>query len=92
MADRRVAEQGVDDLLVAERFAHQPEGTVGIEMVAVEGNDTGGFLAAMLQRVQAKGGERCGIVGPVDTEDAAFLAEFVVAGGAKGMRRRAWIH
>ena len=45
-----------DDFLVTEGFAHQPEGAVGIEMMTVERDNTGGFLAAMLQRMQTQRG------------------------------------
>ncbi|GAA5079049.1 hypothetical protein GCM10023209_30820 [Roseibacterium beibuensis] len=48
-------------------------------MFGVMGDDPARLLAAMLQRVQAKGHEIGGIGHADHAEDAALLAEFVVA-------------
>jgi hypothetical protein len=48
-----------------------------VERLAVEGRHAGGFLAAMLQRVQAERAQRRGAVGAPDAEDAAFLMQLV---------------
>ena len=43
--------------------------------VAVEAGDAGGFLPAMLQRVQAERGDGGGVGDVPDAEDAAFLVQ-----------------
>ena len=51
---------------------------VRVEFLAVQAGDAGGFLAAMLERMEAKrdhGG--CGF-GVADAENAAFFAQLVV--------------
>jgi hypothetical protein len=50
------------------------------ELRAVEGDDTGRFLAAMLQRVQAECRQRRRIVMAEHAKNTAFLVEFVVEG------------
>ncbi len=45
---------------------------------AVEAGDAGGFLAAMLQRVEAERDEARGVVGAPDAENAALLVQLVV--------------
>ena len=65
---------------VAEIVADQAHSLVRMEPPGIEGDDAGGFLAAMLQRVQAERGHR-GRVGYVpDTEHAAFFVQLVVVG------------
>ena len=49
-----------------------------MEVLAVEGDDAGGFLAAVLQRVQAERGDGGGVGHVPDAEHAAFLVELVV--------------
>ena len=56
-------------------IADQPLATFRVEADAVESDDAGGFLAAMLQGVQAKGGNRGGVGMIEDPEDAALLAQ-----------------
>ncbi len=45
------------------------------ELLAVEGDDTGGLLAAMLERVQAERRQRRGIRVPQDAEHAALFVQ-----------------
>ena len=45
---------------------------------AVEADDAGGFLAAMLERMQAERGQRRGIGMIEDAEDAALLVQPVL--------------
>ena len=55
---------------------------VGVELAAVEGDDAGGLLAAMLQGVQAEHGPRRRLLTPVvDADNAAFFLELVVVEG-----------
>ena len=46
-----------------------------METLAVEGDDAGGLLAAVLQRVQAERGDGGGVGMAEDAEHAAFLAQ-----------------
>ena len=48
-----------------------------VEMSAVEGDDAGGLLAAMLKRMQAKRGVGGGIGSAVDAEQRTFLVKLV---------------
>jgi hypothetical protein len=54
-----------------------------VELRAVIGDDAGGFLAAMLQRMQAKRDDRRGVLPSENAEDAALVMEVVVRFGAK---------
>ena len=54
---------------------------MGMELAPVEGDDAGGFLAAMLQGMQAKRHVGRGIDMAVNAEDRAFLAQMVVVEG-----------
>ena len=75
MADRGVAGQAVDHLAAGEVVADQAHAALGVEALAVEGDDAGGFLAAMLQRVQAERGDGGGVGMAEDAEHAALLAQ-----------------
>ena len=54
MADRGMARQLVDHRAAAENVADQADGAMAVEVRAVEGDDAGGLLAAVLQRMQAE--------------------------------------
>ena len=86
MADRTIALERGDDRLLAEDVADQARGAVIVEMVAVVGDDAGGFLAAMLQRVKAERGVGSGVGRAVDAEQRTFLMKLVelVDGGFEG--------
>ena len=75
MADRPPSRQAVDGRGAREMIADQPLATLRVEPDAVESDDAGGFLAAMLQGVQPKGGNRGGVGMIEDAEDAALLAQ-----------------
>ena len=47
---------------------------VGVELAAIEGDDAGGLLAAMLEGVQSECGDGGGLGVAEDAEHAAFLA------------------
>ena len=53
-------------------------GAMGVIIGAVEADDAGRFLAAVLQRMEAERDEAGGAVGAPDSENAAFLAQLVV--------------
>ncbi len=57
MADRGVAREPRDHVLRAEILADMAKAAVGMELLAVIGDDAGRLLAAMLQRVQAERGQ-----------------------------------
>ena len=62
---------------VGEGVADEAELLLGVEDVAVEGDDAGRLLAAMLKGVQAERGDGRGVRMAEDAEDAAFLAQRV---------------
>ena len=80
MADGRCAGQAVDDFAARKGVADQAEAPFGVETFAVEGDDAGGFLAAMLKRMQAERGDGGGVGMAEDAEHAAFLAQAVGIG------------
>ena len=51
-----------------------------MEALAVEGDDAGGLLAAVLERVQAERGDGGGVGMAEDAEHAAFFAQAVEVG------------
>ena len=53
---------------------------MGMEVAAVEADDAGRFLAAVLQGVEAERGYGGGIGHVPDAEHAAFVVELVVVG------------
>ena len=78
MADGDAARQPVDHRLVAEIVPHRAQAAMGVEFVAVKGDDARRFLAAVLQGVQTQGGHGGGVGYVPDAEHAAFLVEGVV--------------
>ncbi len=64
-----------DHLLGREVVAHQPQAPLGLEALAVEGNDARRLLPTVLQGVEAQCGERSGVRVAVDAEYAALLAQ-----------------
>ena len=56
----------------------RPSAALGMEMVAVEADDAGRFLAAMLERVQPERGQGRGIGMVEDAEHAALLVQPVL--------------
>jgi len=56
-------------------FAH---GAVDVEVVAIAGDDAGGFLAAMLQCVETEVGEVGGFGMAEDTEDTTLVVEMII--------------
>ena len=84
VADRTGAGQRRDHSRVAKVVADQAETAMGMEMAAIEGDDAGQFLAAMLERVQAECGAGRGIGDVPDAENAALLVELVVLRRSQG--------
>src|SRR6185369_7586740 len=82
MADGRMALQLGHHLLGGEIVGHMAQRPVGVELAAVEGDDAGGLLAAVLQGMQAEDGPRRRLLTPiVDADDSAFFLELVVVEG-----------
>jgi hypothetical protein len=75
VADRGGAGQAVDHFASGKIVADEAHAALGVEALAVEGNDAGGLLAAVLERVQAQRRDRGGVRVAKDTEHAAFFAE-----------------
>src|ERR1700721_2007390 len=78
MPDRRRAEQPVDDGFGTEILADMAERMMRMEMLAVEADDAGRFLPAMLKRVQPQCRHRRRRFLAEDAKHAAFFAQFVV--------------
>ena len=74
MADGHNAGQALDHFAAGEGVADQAEAAFGVETAAVEGDDAGGLLAAMLKSVQSECGDGGGLGVAEDAEHAAFLA------------------
>jgi hypothetical protein len=74
MADRGAAGKPLDYFAAGEGIADQTEPAFTVKSGAVEGDDAGGFLAAVLQGVQSESGDGGGFRVAEDTEHAAFLA------------------
>ena len=68
-------------LAIGEIVADQADMALGVEAGAVEGDDAGRLLAAMLQGMQAERGQRRGVRMAEDAEDAALLVQLVVVEG-----------
>src|SRR5690348_4314479 len=86
-----MARQPDDDVLGAEILADQAKATMGVKLLAVVGDDSGRFLAAMLQGMQSQRGQGRRIGMPVNPENAAFLPEMVVVPGVGGHHTTAFM-
>src|SRR5262245_44879880 len=78
MPDCDGAGQAVDHLAPREALAHEAHAALGMETLAVVGDDAGGLLAAMLKRVQPKRRDRCSVRVAEHAEDATLLTQSVV--------------
>src|SRR6185437_3532243 len=75
MADRGGAGQPVDHLAPRKDVADEAEPALEMEARAVERDDAGRLLAAVLQGVQAERRDGRGVGMAENAEDAAFLAQ-----------------
>src|SRR5580692_9794010 len=80
MADRGATLQPFDDILRTEIVADQPHAAMGVELLAVIGDDSCRLLAAMLQRVQPQCGKRRRVGMAEYPKDPAFLVESIRVG------------
>src|SRR5262249_25211204 len=78
MPDRDRAGQAVDHLAAGEALAHEAHAALGVEALAIIGDDAGGFLAAMLQGVQSQRRDRRGLGGAGHAEYAPLLTPPVI--------------
>jgi len=77
MADRDIAGQAIDHLAAGEGVADQAQPPLGMEPGSVVGHNSGCFLSAMLQGVQAKRGDGSGFGVAENAEHAALFAQRV---------------
>ncbi len=75
MADGGGAGQALDHFAAGEGVADEAEAAFGMEAAAVEGDDAGGFLAAMLEGVQPERRDGGGVGMAEDAEHAALFAQ-----------------
>ena len=80
MAASDVAAQRDHDVLAVEVARDMSHRTVRVELIAVEAGDPGRFLAAMLQRMEAKRDQPGRVGGAGNAEDTALLAQLVPIG------------
>jgi hypothetical protein len=73
-----VALQAADHVDLVEVVADEAEAPLGMEVLAVVGDDAGRFLSAMLQGVEAERGQRRGVWMAENAEHAAFLMQAVL--------------
>src|SRR5581483_2075399 len=91
MADGGGAGQAVDHLAAGKCVADQTEPAFGMESLAVEGNNAGGFLSAVLERMQAQRGDGGRVRMAEYPEYAALFAQTIrvrVEGVGFGHRHR----
>ena len=84
VADGDGTAQGRHDPGIAEIVANEAHALVRVEALAVVADDAGRLLAAVLQGVQAQGGDGGRVRHIPDTEDAAFLMQRIVAVRGEG--------
>src|SRR3954453_3765433 len=78
MPDCDRAGQAVDHLAAGEALADEAHAALGVETLAVVGDDAGSFLAAMLERVQSERRNRRSIRVAEHAEYAALLTQPVI--------------
>jgi len=76
--DRGPARQARAEVTAAEGVAHVAHVPLGVETLTIECGDAAGFLAAVLEGVEAQGGDPGGLRDVPDTEHAALEARGVV--------------
>ena len=79
MADSGRTLEATDDGSLVEAVANEPEVPLGVELLPVVGDDAGRLLSAMLEGMETERGQGARIRVAEDAEDAALLAQAVVA-------------
>jgi hypothetical protein len=75
MSNRRIARQTLNRLLAGEMIADETKASFSIKALAIKSNNARRFLPAVLQSMQAKGGNGGGIGMTENTEYTTFLAQ-----------------
>src|SRR5581483_4456825 len=83
MADRGMTTQLLDDRLLVEAVGDMAEIAMGMEALAVEGDDARRLLPAMLERMEAEHGMGGNFLDTIDANDAALFLEMVVVEGVR---------
>ena len=78
MADRIAARQALGEIGAGERVGHVAHVALGVEALAVERGHAAGFLAAVLQRVQAQRHDLGRVGGVEHAEHAALQPQPIV--------------
>ena len=84
MPDGGESVQSFNDALASKNVANQPDAAMGWKLRPVEGDDSGGLLSPVLQRMQSERGMRGGFVIAENAEDGAFLVKLVVLERVRG--------
>ena len=86
VADGQMPRELIQDCGV-EDLGHQPQAPVHADPFAVAGDDAAGFLAPVLEGVEAEVGDAGRVRVPVDAEDAAvFFGAIILADDCPGFR------
>src|SRR4029078_8193280 len=88
MSDRRTSRPAIDHLAAGKGIAHETKPSLGMKSLAIERNDAGCLLAAMLKCVQAERREGAAARMTENAEDATLLAPAVGLGIERFMRQR----
>ncbi len=88
VADSGITREPLDDVFRTETVADQAQGPMSMKVFAVERDDPGRLLAAMLERVEPQRGQRGRVVVAKDAKNAAFLVKFVIVKGKHGQNHR----
>jgi hypothetical protein len=87
MPNRRRAGQAVNHLAASKGITDETKPAFGMKSLAIEGNDAGCLLAAMLKRVQAERCDGSSVRMTENAEDATLLAQAVGVGIERFIRR-----
>src|SRR6516162_9438368 len=88
MAYRGAAAQALDHFPRAEVIADMTTPAMRVELLTVIGDDTRGFLAAMLQRVQTECCQRGGVGVAINPKHAAVFVKVIRVRGIGRRHRR----
>jgi hypothetical protein len=77
VADCAVAGQAVHDRALGEGVANQADMALDRELLAVERDDAGCFLAAVLQCMQPEGDDGCGVLLAENAKHPAFIVKAI---------------
>jgi hypothetical protein len=78
-----MAAELLDHGLLVEAVGDMAHFAMGMEALAVEGDDAGGFLAAMLEGVKTENGVGGGFLDAVNAYNPALFLEMVVVEGVR---------